>query len=82
MRILLLFGLLVLALAVIVLWQDDRAAKQENSAAASGEPRVGRSTLSHGGPGAGGAPDTSGRSLNPLQIAPSDQSPEAARGKE
>jgi len=78
-RILLLLGLLVLGLAMIVRWQDDRVAAPEKSIASPEGPRLGRSTLSHGGPPVGGRPDVPERPLKPLQTVPSDPSPQATK---
>ena len=81
LRILLLWGLLVIGMAVLMLWKDDRVANPEKSLASPRDPRVGRSTLSHGGPSVGGLPDTQGHSLEPLQNIPSEQSSQATKVK-
>lgn len=78
-RILLVFGLLVLVLALMVLWRDDRPANLKKSGVSLGEPRVGRSTLSHGGPGVDGPRDAQGRLLKPIDNVPSDQPPQATK---
>ncbi|MEP7151479.1 MAG: hypothetical protein ABI856_07215 [Nitrospira sp.] len=78
-RILLVFGVVVLVVALMVLWRDDRPANLEKSGASLGEPRVGRSTLSHGGPGVSGPPEAQGRPLKPVDNVPSDQSPQAIK---
>ncbi|MGZ8382774.1 MAG: hypothetical protein ACXWWE_02050 [Nitrospira sp.] len=78
-RILLVFGLLVLVVALMVLWRDDRPANLEKSGASLEEPRVGRSTLSHGGPGVSGPPDAQGRPLKPVDNGPSGQPPQVIK---
>lgn len=55
-RILLLLGLLVAGVALLMLRVAERPNAHENSAASTGSQRVGRSTLSHGGPVDGSLP--------------------------
>ena len=78
-RILLVFGLLVLGVAVMVLWRDDRSATLDQPATSTGEPRVGRSTLSHGGPGIASPPDTRERPARPDKHVPPDPSSYATK---
>jgi hypothetical protein len=78
-RILLVFGLLVLGATVLVLWQDDRTANVGNPASGPGDPRVGRSTLSHGGAGVGGSSGAPGLPMKPAQNVISEHSPQATK---
>jgi hypothetical protein len=78
-RIFLVFGLLVLVAVLMVLWRDNRTVFSKQPSTSTGEPQVGRSTLSHGGPGVGGSPGAQERQLNPAQHIPSDQSPYATK---
>lgn len=55
-RILMLVGLLAAGVAFFVLGLGERPIAQEKPAASTGAQRAGRSTLSHGGPGAGSPP--------------------------
>lgn len=55
-RILMLVGLLAAGVAFFMLGLGERPIAQENPAASTGAQRAGRSTLSHGGPGAGSPP--------------------------
>ena len=70
-RILVLLGLLVLGVALFTLGRDERPA------ASSVEPRIGRSTLSHGGPGAGSIPVAPAEAPSVDRRIPSNQSPYA-----
>ncbi|MEK6801241.1 MAG: hypothetical protein AABZ34_01050 [Nitrospirota bacterium] len=70
-RILVLLGLLVLGVALFMLGRDERPA------ALSVEPRIGRSTLSHGGPGAGSIPVAPAEAPSADRRLPSNQSPYA-----
>jgi hypothetical protein len=77
-RIFLLLGLLVLGVGVVLIWQDERATGLKKPTASPGEQqRVGRSALSHGGPGAGAPLGSQERSLNPVRSLPSEQTPES-----
>ncbi len=78
-RILLVFGLLVLGATVMVLWQDDRTVQLGKPALGPGEPRVGRSTLSHGGPGVGGSSGAPGLPMKPAQNVIPEHSSQAAK---
>ncbi len=78
-RIFLLFGLLILGLALIMIWRDDRAPDAAQSAVSGGEPRIGRSTLSHGGPVAGPSSEMPGRSKNPPKTLTVNESDEASK---
>ena len=70
-RILVLLGLLMLGVALFTLGRDERPA------ASSVEPRIGRSTLSHGGPGAGSIPVAPAEAPSADRRIPSNQSPYA-----
>ena len=70
-RILVLLGLLVLGVALFTLGRDERPA------ASSVEPRIGRSSLSHGGPGAGSIPVAPAEAPSADRRIPSNQSPYA-----
>ena len=70
-RILVLLGLLVLGVALFMLGRDERPA------ASSVEPRIGRSTVSHGGPGAGSIPVAPAEAPSADRRIPSNQSPYA-----
>ncbi|MCC6966480.1 MAG: hypothetical protein IT391_09370 [Nitrospira sp.] len=59
-HILLLVGLLVAVAVLVMLRMEDRANKDQ-AAGSPGAQRPGRSTLSHGGPGAGSLSDNSPR---------------------
>lgn len=78
-RILILFGLMVLSIAVVMFWQRDRPANPEKAEAPPGETRVGRSTLSHGGADISGLSDAQGRSMKPAQNIPSDPPPKPTK---
>lgn len=60
-RVLVLLGLLVLGVALMLLRQHEHTGSSEGPSMSAGEPRVGRSTLSHGGPGADSFPEGSKR---------------------
>lgn len=68
-RILVLLGLLVLGVVLFILGRDERPT------ASSVEPRIGRSTLSHGGPGAGSIPVVPAEAPSADRRIPSNQSP-------
>lgn len=78
-RILLVFGLLVLGATVMVLWQDARTAHVGKPAPGPGEPRVGRSTLSHGGPDVVGSSGAPGLPMKPAQNVIPEHSPQATK---
>ncbi|MBS0172311.1 MAG: hypothetical protein JSR62_18360 [Nitrospira sp.] len=60
-RILVAVGLLLASVAALWLGGRERSAQQAESPVSPGSPRVGRSTLSHGGPATGPLPEQSGR---------------------
>lgn len=78
-RILLVFGLLVLGVALMVLWRDDRTVSPEQPSISIQDPRVGRTTLSHGGPGVGSPSDMRERPPRPDQNVPLDQASDATK---
>ncbi|MCW5799269.1 MAG: hypothetical protein KIT40_12260 [Nitrospira sp.] len=59
-HIVLLIGLLVAGVVLLMLGIGDRP-NEETAATTPGSQRLGRSTLSHGGPGAGSLSDNSPR---------------------
>ncbi|MDR4480277.1 MAG: hypothetical protein R3B37_11115 [Nitrospira sp.] len=76
-RILVLLGLLVLGVALFVAGRSERPELSERPTPSSGKPVVGRSTLSHGGPGAGSLPVAPARSPSPNEQVPSIQASDA-----
>jgi len=71
-RILVVIGIVVLGVAVMVLWWDERTVPSERPTASPAEQRVGRSTLSHGGPAVGSLPDGPPRPSLPDRNVPSN----------
>ena len=55
-RIVLLVGLMVAGVALLLMLGKERPDMSDRSSAPAGSQRVGRSALSHGGPGAGALP--------------------------
>jgi len=78
-RVLIVFGLLVLGAVLMILRLDERTVSSEKPATSAGEQRPGRSTLSHGGPGVGSSPGAQERLFRLDQNAPPEQSPYAAK---
>ena len=78
-RMLLLLGPLVLGLAYVMLWANGRPTASVQSAISDRAPEIGRSALSHGGPGAGRPFDVAGPSKKPLRNLPLNESVEASK---
>jgi hypothetical protein len=71
-RILVVVGIVVLGVAVMVLWRDERTVPSVKPTASPAEQRVGRSTVSHGGPATDSLPDAPQRPSLPDRNVPSN----------
>lgn len=78
-RMLLLFGLLVLGAGSVMLWREYRPADAVPSSGFGNDPRTGRSALGHGGPDAGRPVNEPGRLEKAPPPPPSFNATEAGK---